>query len=109
MKLEKKIEYWNDKKLCQETWHLDGKLHREDGPSAIFYNQDGSVGAEHWHIGGKLHREDGPAVIRYDRDKKAYYQKWFLNDDMLSPEEIQDIKLKLEIEKITEQMLVGET
>ncbi len=50
-------------------WHLNGKLHREDGP-AIEYPD----GTKEWRLNGKLHREDGPAYEGSNGDKE-----WFLN------------------------------
>jgi hypothetical protein len=44
-----------------QRWHVDGKLHRLDGPAVI--DADGS---QRWHVDGKLHRLDGPAVIDAD-------------------------------------------
>ena len=49
-------------------WHLNGKLHREDGP-AIEYPSHKS-----WYLNGKHHREDGPAIELADGQKL-----WFLN------------------------------
>ena len=50
-------------------WHLDGKLHRTDGPAIEW-----SDGAKSWWLDGKLHRTDGPAVVR---NSGAEY--WYLN------------------------------
>jgi hypothetical protein len=52
-----------------QYWYLNGKLHREDGPAAIYVE-----GSQLWYLNGKLHREDGPAII--DADGK---QHWYLN------------------------------
>jgi hypothetical protein len=67
-------EYWVNGKLHREgdyarfhafegvhEWHLNGKLHRTDGPAIV--RRDGST--EYW-VDGKAHREGGPAVIRAD-------------------------------------------
>lgn len=48
-------------------YHLDGKLHREDGPAIVTAD-----GYEAWYMYGKLHREGGPAVSRKDG-----YQVWY--------------------------------
>jgi hypothetical protein len=46
------------------NWYKNGKLHREEGPSAIFLNND-----EEWYYEGKLHRVGGPA-INYKNQKE---------------------------------------
>ena len=51
------------------TWHLDGKLHREDGPAFEF------KGTRKWFLNGELHREDGPAAEWWDGTKM-----WYQND-----------------------------
>ena len=53
-------------------WHLNGKLHREDGPAVEY-----SDGTKSWHLNGKLHREDGPAVEHWGGAKE-----WYLNDQL---------------------------
>jgi hypothetical protein len=66
----------NNKPICEvnkngtKIWWLNGKLHREDGPSIEYTD-----GCKLWHLNGKLHREDGPAVEWVDG---AEY--WYLND-----------------------------
>ena len=37
-------------------WHINGWLHRDDGPAVEWGN------TFKWYLNGKLHREDGPAV-----------------------------------------------
>ena len=54
-----------------ETWSLNGKTHRTDGPAII--NPDGS---EQWRQHGQLHREGGPAVTTADGR-----QKWYKNGE----------------------------
>ena len=39
-------------------WILDGKLHRSDGPAAIWAD-----GTQEWILHGLRHRTDGPAMI----------------------------------------------
>ncbi|MDV7396463.1 hypothetical protein RZS08_34025, partial [Arthrospira platensis SPKY1] len=52
------------------SWWVNGKLHREDGP-AIEYADGGKV----WYKNNKLHRHDGPAVEYASGNKQ-----WFVND-----------------------------
>ena len=53
----------------KKEWFLNGKLHREDGPTIEY-----SDGAKSWYLNGNLHREDGPAC-EYSNGTK----QWFLN------------------------------
>ena len=60
-----------------KKWHLNGKLHREDGPAIEF-----SDGDKYWHLNGRLHREDGPAIERASGTKY-----WYLNGEEYTEEE----------------------
>ena len=54
-----------------EEWHLNGELHREDGPAV-----KSPDGTERWYLNGKPHREGGPAVKLPDGT-----EKWYLNGE----------------------------
>ena len=54
-----------------QYWHLNGVLHREDGPAIIYPD-----GTQYWYLNDKCHREDGPAVIYPDG-----IQAWYLNGE----------------------------
>ena len=41
----------------QSFW-LDGQLHRTDGPALVT-----AEGDEHWYVEGRRHRADGPAIV----------------------------------------------
>lgn len=47
-------------------WHLDGWLHREDGPAIVSHS------SEYWYHHGQLHREDGPAIVHPTGDHYWY-------------------------------------
>jgi hypothetical protein len=72
-----------------KSWWLNGKLHREDGPSVEFANGD-----KGWYKNGEIHREDGPAVEYLNGTKY-----WYLNGTLLTEQEhriaVRQIKLKL--------------
>jgi hypothetical protein len=80
------------------VWHLDGRLHREDGP-AVQYSDGGAIwfrcgkchrdggpafiladGGRLWYRHGKVHREDGPAVERADGRRE-----WWLDGKRVEP------------------------
>ena len=50
-------------------WYLNGKCHREDGPSVEYVD-----GTKYWHLNDRLHRENGPAVENASGNKS-----WYLN------------------------------
>ena len=52
-------------------WHLNGQLHRPDGPAVERAN-----GGRMWFQNGRLHRTDGPAVELADGTAGS----WYLND-----------------------------
>ena len=66
-----------------KRWHLNGSLHREDGPAVEYPGGD-----KQWYLNDKLHREDGPAVEHANGGKR-----WFLNHEEVHPETIVDLWL----------------
>ena len=50
-----------------KSWHLNGELHREDGPAI-----EDSNGNRFWYLNDKIHRIDGPA-IEWNNGVKRYY------------------------------------
>jgi len=56
--------YKNGKKY----WHLNGKLHRKDGPA--IEREDGT---KEWWLNNERHREDGPAVEFFDGEKEWWF------------------------------------
>ncbi len=58
-----------------ETWTLNGKLHREDGPAKTLRQSDGSI-TEEYYFEGELYRDKGPAFIEQDADGR-YFEKYY--------------------------------
>ena len=78
-----KIEM-NIDKDGSKFWHLNGELHRHDGPAV-----EHSDGTKMWFFRGNLHREDGPAVVRdpnsvhFKRyNKLGKLCSWYLNGEL---------------------------
>jgi hypothetical protein len=67
--IENKISYDVCKIGKCRFWHLNGELHRENGPTVEGIN-DFTYKA--WYNHGKPHRIDGPAVIFTDGIKQYY-------------------------------------
>lgn len=40
-----------------QTWWINGKKHRNDGPAVIYAD-----GGEEWLLNGEFHRDNGPAI-----------------------------------------------
>jgi hypothetical protein len=64
-----------------KEWHLNGKLHREDGPAI-----EGVIGNE-WYVNDKLHREDGPAIEWHNG-----YKEWHINGQKMTEQEFHSRK-----------------
>lgn len=63
-------------RIKKQDWFLDGKRHRDDGPSSqLMYSGTHQIKALYWHQHGVAHREDGPA-----------YQYWTINGELVSEE-----------------------
>lgn len=58
----------------EQSWRLDGKLHRLDGPASIHPN-----GFKMWCRNGLLHRTDGPAI-----EWPGGTVEWFLEDKQIN-------------------------
>jgi hypothetical protein len=61
-------------------WYLNGKLHREDGPTVEYAN-----GYKCWYLNDKCHREDGPALECANGNKY-----WYLNDKEYTEQEFNE-------------------
>lgn len=69
-----KIEVYQFNKLVDIHYDRGGRLHRENSPAKIEYD-DGVVVSESWYINGYPHREDAPAHMRWKRGKLVN-QQW---------------------------------
>jgi hypothetical protein len=50
-----------------QCWYQDGGLHRGDGPAIIYPD-----GTQYWCRNGKRHRDNGPAIIYPDGTQEWY-------------------------------------
>ena len=81
------LDYDDDGHLEAKNWHLDGRLHREDGPASIQYYPDGTPDLKSWLRNGLLHREDGQAMLAYYPDGKVALTSWWLNGNQYTKAE----------------------
>jgi len=70
-------EYDHQKK--SEEWHLNGRIHREDGPAVTEWYEDGMKWYDRWFLNDKLHREDGPAEEIWWENGEKILEKYYLN------------------------------
>ena len=45
----------------EQSFWLEGKLHRTDGPALITREGD-----QHWYLHGRRHNAEGPAIVKAD-------------------------------------------
>lgn len=64
---------------------MQGGNHRLDGVAKVSYYEDGATKTEEYMKAGKLHRENGPAVISYDDMGVVVEEKWFLDGREVAP------------------------
>jgi len=54
-----KIDYYPNGQKQYEVWYLNGKEHREDGPSYQYWYENGQKWYEEWYLNGNYYlRED---------------------------------------------------
>jgi YD repeat-containing protein len=64
-----------------ENWYIDNKLHRDNNPAKIEWNEQGHLIKREWYQNNKRHRENGPAVMKYYDNGTRIYQYYYLNGD----------------------------
>ena len=58
-------KYYKNGNIKKESYYLNDKHHRENGPAVIWYYKNKSIEVEEYFINGEYHREDGSAYIYY--------------------------------------------
>jgi len=96
----KEIIYQGNGLPFMESYKLNDKEHREDGPAVIYYGEDGQITEEYYGLNGLLHREDGPAVIWYNKDGKIEKEDYYLNGKRYPKQEFENYLLKRKLELI---------
>jgi len=79
-KPEVNIDYYENGQKRFEDWYLNGKYHREDGPSYQYWDDNGQKESEWWYLNGKeyLSREDWIKKLKeigsehYEEQKMLY-------------------------------------
>ena len=80
-------EYRDDGTLLWEQHYVGDVLHNEEGPSWVWYREDGeTVGAEIWFADGVKHREGAPAATTFYEDGSPRGEEWCLRGDPARPD-----------------------
>ena len=69
------IQTTNGAVISAQLWYLNGRVHRENGPAAIFAD-----GRKEWRKNGRLHRENGPAV-KYPDGRNEWWENGIKIED----------------------------
>jgi hypothetical protein len=65
------IYYTTEDRLRSELWPIGSILHRLDGPAIEYYHMD-AIAMRGWCIDGKWHRENGPS-FEHGRTNEKYW------------------------------------
>jgi hypothetical protein len=71
--------------LYEREWHVDGKLHRLDGPAIQWGGGVAAGGSESWYVDGKEHRLDGPALVLAGGVAAGGYESWYVDGRKVEP------------------------
>ena len=80
--LTKEIQYIGGK-IKNETYWLDGELHREDGPANIWYNDD-KISVESYYLNGEHHRDNGFARIWYNKEGTIGESEYWIKGKLIT-------------------------
>jgi len=73
-----------------ESWYVNGKRHRDNGPAVSIVYEDGVL-CQEWYINNLLHRLDGPAII------DEYGPAWYVNDNKIECSSQEEFKKLLKL------------
>lgn len=71
------ISFISEHKVRTDEYYNIGKMYRENKPSRIMYDIDGSVGAEYYtNKDGVLHRDNAPSLILYKNNAAIGHENY---------------------------------
>lgn len=79
-------KWFSDGRIELEEFYLHDKLCREDGPAWQRWYSNGKKEGEAYFIDGLLNREDGPAYILWDYDGDNIRTEYWINGRHILPE-----------------------
>jgi len=74
------ICYYKNGNICYESYWVNSKKHKLEGPAYIEYYKNGNVRCEEYWINNKKHRLEGPARIIYYENGNILYEEYWVND-----------------------------
>ena len=77
-----KIDYYKNGNKHYEEYRINGELHRENGPAAIYYYENGNKHCEEYYINNNFHNENGPAEIYYYKNGNKQHEEYYINDKL---------------------------
>ena len=89
MESKKTVEYWDNGKIRCEMWRNEkGQYHREGGlPSLTWWFESGNKEHESYRVNGKRHRLDGPALTWWYKSGKKECESYRVNGKYLTKED----------------------
>lgn len=73
----------------QETYTLNGQLHKDYGPAYVTYFANGKPSQEIYYQYGQKHRDDGPAEILYFSNGGISALRFYQNGELVDQEHFQ--------------------
>jgi len=85
---------------CDVIYYKNNQLHREDGPAAVWYNEDGTIERESYYQHSICHRIDGPAVIWYNKNGTIADESYYIANRWMRKSTFQKEILKKKLQLI---------
>lgn len=65
--------------IRKKTWiNSEGKIHRDDKPAVIEYDENGNILVKIWYQNGLKHRNNNkPALVEYDKENNKITKMWY--------------------------------
>jgi antitoxin component YwqK of YwqJK toxin-antitoxin module len=93
----KEFKYYENGNKEYESYYLNGKRHRENGPAYKGWYENGNKWYEYYYLNDKRHRENGPAYQSWYENGNKWYEYYYLNGEEVSKEEVMKPKKTINI------------
>ena len=87
-KLVKRQRY-DDGRLYEEKYYLNGELHNPNGPAYRSWHANGRLWSEEYYLNGNPHNPNGPAYRSWYENGRLSYELYYL-DGIHYPKEYYD-------------------
>jgi len=76
-------QYWYENgQLFYQEYYINGKLHRVDGPAYQYWYSNGQLQCQYYFINCQKHRVDGPARQNWYENGQLEYQIYYINGQL---------------------------